>query len=539
MAPTKKSERGSVPGGLDATTIASSQSPVWAGDRRVAGLTILAHPDSSRVGARAPLGSLETGATLSRVEPGFFSIDGSSHQPIADPHVSRNAVLRLEREGGLKVLPGAQRFELDGRPVHEPVAVSEEDLRSGVVLVLAGRVALLLHEMTVPPPDPLAGFDLVGVSSSLIELQREVERVRDLQVPVLLRGETGTGKELVARAIHGRGVRSAGPFVAVNMAALPPSLAAAELFGAAKGAFTGADRPRPGLFREASGGTLFLDEIGAMPSEVQVLLLRFLEDHEVRSVGATRGETVDVRVVAATDSDLDRAVAAGEFSQPLLQRFGGYEISLPALRQRKDDLGLLLVHFLRSELGEIGASALLSDPGPRRFPWLPADLMVGLSRYSWPGNVRELRNFARRLAIRYHDQSVPVTEVIGRLTAETEPPGEGAAPEERESQSPPKRSPNKSYRDPREVSERELEDAMQAARWDLKRAAHELGVSRPSLYNLIDRHPALRRASEIEAAEIEAASSRCGGSLELMSEHLRVSRNALASRMRDLGLPRA
>jgi two-component system, NtrC family, nitrogen regulation response regulator GlnG len=519
---------------LDGSTIGTEASRWTRPIGTVPGLTVLAHPDPGRIGHRAPLALKEIGSSVSvsRVEPALVGLGGGAAHPLADRHLSRGAILAIERRDGLVLVPRGQRFTAGGREVREPITIDGGELRSGVVLVLANRVALLLHSMTVPLPEPLPGFEMVGIGRAAIEMQAEVQRVRDLRVPVLLLGETGTGKELMARAIHERGARSAGPFVAVNMAALPPTVAAAELFGAVKGAFTGADRPRPGLIRQATGGTLFLDEIGAMPAEVQMLLLRFLEDHEVRSLGSTSGERVDVRVVAATDSDLERAVEDGRFSRPLLQRFGGYQIELAPLRERKDDLGLLLHHFLAAELSDLGKSRLLLDPGPGRVPWLPAELFVVLAEHSWPGNVRELRNVARRIAIRFHDADVDVGEIARSLQA-----GDRARAEiDAVLPDLGRRAPRRSYRQPVEVSNEELEQAMRECRWDVRRSAEKLGVSRPSLYNLIGRHPSLRKASDVGADEIERGFRECGGDLEALVDRLQVSRTALKTRLRDLGL---
>ena len=199
------------------------------------------------------------------------------------------------------------------------------------MLLLAGRIVLVLHPMPPAPAREVEGLGLTGDSAAMAQVRADVRRVADLEVAVLLRGETGTGKELVARAIHRRSPRRSRPYLAVNMGAIPPALAAAELFGAARGAFTGADQRRTGYFSQAHGGTLFLDEIGETPPEVQVLLLRALETGEIQPVGAEAPRRVDVRVLAATDADLEAAIAAGRFRAPLLHRLNGYEIRLPAL----------------------------------------------------------------------------------------------------------------------------------------------------------------------------------------------------------------
>jgi DNA-binding NtrC family response regulator len=233
---------------------------------------------------------------------------------------------------------------------------------------------------------PLAGDRLVGKSASLLEIFKLVGRVAKSDVPVLVTGESGVGKELVARAIHAASERSEGPFAPVNAAAIPRELLESELFGHERGAFTGAVEARPGRFREASGGTLFLDEIGDMAPELQAKLLRVLQSGEVQSVGGRRAEQVDVRIVAATHRDLDAEVAAGRFREDLLYRLRVVPIHVPPLRERREDIPLLVGHFLRKncEALELPAKKLSSEA------------MRLLETYSWPGNVRELENLIER-----------------------------------------------------------------------------------------------------------------------------------------------
>ena len=238
-----------------------------------------------------------------------------------------------------------------------------DEVARGVVLVLSRRVALLLHLLN-PVPISVPHFGLVGESGSTVRLRQEIRSAAELEIPVLLRGETGTGKELVARALHEASSRSGGPYRTVSLAALPPSLAAAELFGAVRGAYTGADRPKEGFFASAHGGTLFLDEIGEAPIEVQVLLLRALETGEIQPVGSVDPRPVDVRVIAATDADLASAVADNRFRAPLLHRLAGFEIHLPPLRQRRDDVARLLDHFLRQEARALGEPTRRRRAGP-------------------------------------------------------------------------------------------------------------------------------------------------------------------------------
>jgi two-component system nitrogen regulation response regulator GlnG len=321
------------------------------------------------------------------------------------------------------------------------------------------------------------------------------------------------------------------------MAALPASLAAAELFGAAKGAFTGADRKRPGYFSRAHGGTLFLDEIGETPMEVQPLLLRALESGEIQPVGADEPARVDVRLLAATDGDLEQAIEAGRFRAPLLHRLSGYEIRIPPLRERRDDIGRLFVHFLRQELAAMGEERSLDDPGPEGRPWLTASLVARLAGCSWPGNVRQLRNVARQLAV--DSRGLPEALVSPRLDVLLQGPGELRRPgEERPAAVPAAPAEaKKRYRSPREVSDGELVAALRANRWDPGATARQLDVSRPALYLLIDACTLTRKATDLERGEIERAHVQAGGRLAGMVDLLEVSDEGLKRRMKQLGIP--
>ena len=224
---------------------------------------------------------------------------------------------------------------------------------------------------------------LVTRSPALRRILEQIERLSESTLPVLICGESGTGKELIARAVHDRSSRCEGPFVPVNCAAIPHDLLEAELFGHARGAFTGATCDKRGFFVEASGGTLFLDEIGDLPLALQAKLLRVLEDRVVTPLGRTRGVEVDFRVVAATHVDLGSAVAGGRFRSDLYYRMQGLELRIPPLRARREDLPLLVEHFL----AEFRAARGLRAPHS-----LSASAWRALERYDWPGNVRELRH---------------------------------------------------------------------------------------------------------------------------------------------------
>jgi two-component system, NtrC family, nitrogen regulation response regulator GlnG len=506
---------------------------------RMLGLTILYHPDLARVGERALLPELAAGRgePLARSTPRFAAPGGIGGAGLAEPHLSRTPLWLVPGS-----TPDSLRLEL--RDSRTPVEangsllagsreLSPAEVEAGVVLLLGGYVVVLLHLLhpLAAPASPAAPADgLVGESPALLRVRQEIRKLADLPVPVLLLGETGTGKELVARALHEAGRRAAGPYVAVNLAAVPSTMAAAELFGAVRGAFTGADRTRSGYFARAHGGTLFLDEVGEMPAEVQPMLLRALETGEVQSVGAERPQRVDVRLVSATDADLETAVREGQFSAPLLYRLGGYILRLPPLRERREDLGRLLVHFLREELAALGESHRLA---PSRRPWLPARLVARLCCEPWPGNVRQLRNVVRQLVVAHRGSAeVPSGVVIEPLLGSAPGPrGTGGSP----IPPPPVPVPTAPRR-PAEIRESELVAALRANRWRLQATADQLGIPRSSLYELIDRSASIRKATDLEREEIAACGERCGGNVEAMAEALEVSERALRRRLGQLGL---
>jgi transcriptional regulator with PAS, ATPase and Fis domain len=300
---------------------------------------------------------------------------------------------------------------------------------------------------------------IIGASSAILELKRHARRAAEQDATVLLLGETGTGKELLAHAIHAASNRAAGPFIGVNMAAVPETLLEAEFFGAAPGAYTGADRKgREGKFKLADGGTLFLDEVGDMPLHLQAKLLRALQDQEIEPLGSDRVIRVDVRVIAATSVDLKKLCEQGRFRQDLYYRLNVLPLALPPLRERLSDLESLCEAMLEAIAERSGAPARTLTP--------PA--LERLAAYSWPGNVRELRNVLEQATILSDNRHLGPEDFAAIL-----PPAEPAAA--------PKLTQLV------ETQEREaIRRALKASAGRVAAAAKLLGVSRATLYKKIE-----------------------------------------------------
>ncbi len=292
------------------------------------------------------------------------------------------------------------------------------------LLAVVGRALAAPAAADATPAEPRDAEErlpLIGRGVAMQEIYRSIARLTTTDLTVMVNGESGTGKELVARALHDYGRRRAGPFVAINMAAIPRELIESELFGHERGAFTGAMNRAQGRFEQAAGGTLFLDEIGDMPAEAQTRLLRVLQEGEFTSVGGRTPIRVNVRIVAATHRDLCQAIRAGQFREDLFYRLNVVPIRLPPLRERIEDIPVLARHFL-----ERGRDAGLS------IKTLDTSAIERLCQHRWPGNVRELENLMRRLAALYPQETINA-DVIHAELADAGPsadaPVAGGAPE--------------------------------------------------------------------------------------------------------------
>jgi transcriptional regulator with GAF, ATPase, and Fis domain len=310
--------------------------------------------------------------------------------------------------------------------------------------------------------DADGAFGLIGRSPAMERVYQLVERLSATNVPVLLLGESGTGKELVARALHDHGPRRAAPLVSVNCGALPETLLESELFGHVRGAFTGADRDRRGLFETASGGTLLLDEIGDTPARMQATLLRALQEGRIRRVGGGDDIPVDVRVVAATHRDLDRMVAAGEFRQDLYYRLHVVPVHIPALRERAEDIPLLAAHFLaRAAERTGGGKKSITRRAMRRLMELP-----------WPGNVRQLEHAITNAAVMSDGELLDEEDFAAVLT------GRGAV------RAGPAVDPASRH----ERERAQILGALEQCGWNKTRAARLLQMPRRTFYRRLADH---------------------------------------------------
>lgn len=289
------------------------------------------------------------------------------------------------------------------------------------LLQRAAEAGRLMREPVAFPAEGRAGRDaLVGGSRAMQDVCKEVGRVAAKPVSVLIRGETGTGKELIARAIYQHSERSKAPFIAINCAAVPESLLESELFGHERGAFTGADQRRIGRFEQADGGTLFLDEIGDLPLNTQVKLLRVLQHQTFQRVGAAETIEVNVRVISATHRDLELLIREERFREDLFHRLNVVTIQLPPLRERREDIPVLVQHFLTKYADEFG-----TEP-----PTISPDALTRLAADSWPGNIRELENVTRRLLLASRGlaiDEITVRRAMSGRTPEAFPPANSLA----------------------------------------------------------------------------------------------------------------
>jgi len=426
-----------------------------------------ARPDRA---ARCVLAILtgERKGTQIEVEKDVFRVGKSDENDLAlsDQAVSRVhfEIVRAPKGWLVRDLGSTNGTFLDGAEIQSGY------LRPGAV-VTAGTVQIKVQALTEPAPllpsEREAFGGALGKSIAMRTIFALLERVEATDATVLFLGETGTGKDLLARALHDASPRAGRPFVVVDCGAVAATLIESELFGHERGAFTGAAGQRQGAFEAATGGTVFLDEIGELPFDLQPKLLRVLEQREVRRVGGNKTVPVDIRILAATRKDLDREVAAGRFREDLYFRLAVVPVTVPALRERREDIPLLVERFLE---------ALTRGSAPP----VPPETMAALAGHDWPGNVRELRNVLERALYMNPDRSTPL--LLASLPS---------AP--MSSASSPGFDPSLSYGENRERAESAFEKAyltwlLERAGGNVSEAARQAKMDRKYLHKLMKKH---------------------------------------------------
>ena len=383
--------------------------------------------------------------------------------------------LRLPDDDGITLLPWKKEQGIDAPLI---IMTSYADIQNAVLAMKEGasdyvskpiKPDLLLQKPATDSADDSDPYFLEGESEAARKLYSMVSLVAPTQMSVLINGASGTGKEYVAHRIHRQSKRADKPFVAIDCGSVPKELAASEFFGHVKGSFTGALADKTGAFVEANGGTLFLDEVGNLSYEVQVQLLRALQERKVRPVGATKEIDVDVRLVTATNEDLQAAIAKGTFREDLYHRLNEFTLQMPALHERGGDILLFANFFLRQANRELDRNVEGFDAESQRI----------LMDYAWPGNLRQLKNLVKRATLLAADTLIHPLDFADGLTPASAPADEAA---------PQAQAPASLHlRNSDEERERIIE-ALQQTKYNKSKAAQLLGVDRKTLYNKIKQY---------------------------------------------------
>lgn len=466
-------------------------------------LVILFHPDFDRVGEINSCDLNEDKSfSVNRYTPVFTNGAKGAPSPLLDLIISRAPIIVTQlSKYKFCITPPKSLMEvrINGVAVNQATDISLKDANDVMTITISNSIILGLCYL---PQNQIqhSSSSLVGLSAPINQARHLIGQYAKTDLPVLLMGETGTGKEFAAHDLHTNSARHSGPFVATNMAALPPDLAVAELFGAKKGAFTGSSHDRIGLFGQASDGILFCDEIGDAPAIIQPMLLRAIETNRIQPLGQDKDSEVNIRIIAATDRKVNDQGNENSFSKPLYNRLSALQITMPSLNSRKIDIPILLMHFCKQnplwdkETFKVGTR-----------------LIIKLMTYSWPGNVRELKNISNQILL----GEKPKLDIYT------------SAPNSSSANSSATSSVKKAYRSHHSVTYQELITALDENAWRIKPAACSLSISRTSCYELIKNCPDIRSLEDIPKQEIKAALQKHPNDIAAMAKQLKVPQSNL------------
>ncbi|MDV6315658.1 sigma-54-dependent transcriptional regulator [Idiomarina sp. HP20-50] len=481
--------------------------------QRVPMLIIATHPDRSRIGERAVLMELHNNSNdyLSRVKPEFAK-NGNAGRALLDEFISRSPIIFQSESGGrikLRAHSTKTTVTIAGRGIQDEYVLQESELDNGVVIGLNHRIVLLLknlplHDSTVDDNDVL-----FGISSDIRAIRQRVERLAGMNLPVMIRGAAGVGKQQAAYAIHQASERRTKPFISVNLAAIHDAVAEAELFGS----YRNGSR-QPGYFEQADGGTIVLEDIEDASSSIHRLLYTVLQSQSVVPVGSDEALSVSCRIMLTSHHDPNTHEENSILSM-LIEKLSAYQLFIPPLAERREDIGLLFDYFVREQWRKLY--------GNRKDDIrIPGELMNQLLTFHWPGNVRQLRNVARQVVIdsREQEQLHLDPQLLSMLKPATSGSWEEAA---------------EVHRKPNSISRDELLETLSGCRFELQATAKKLGISRASVYQLIQRFEGVRTAQDLSEDEIKQSYDENRADTEKMMWDLQVSQIGLRRRLKSLG----
>lgn len=480
-------------------------------------LIIALHPDLERIGETAPLMGIATDERdyVSRNRPDF-SKNGHAGKPLNDPHISRSPIIVQQDSDDvfrIRAHSTSTRVRIEGRAQQSEYLLSQADIGSGVTLTLSNKIVLLLKLLPLQDSRLKKDALLKGISPDIHALTGKLEHIAQLDIPVIIRGATGSGKEQAAYKIHQDSPRAGKPFVVVNLAAIHDVVADEELFGVARG-----EQTSPGYFSQAEGGTLVLEDLEDASDTVITSLFAALTSGSYVAVNGNQQQPVNCRIIATSIYDSCPCTHGSKLWQ-LTNLLAAYQVFLPRLADRLEDVSILFLHFVKQQWQKI-------YPGRPFELQIPATIIARILSFNWPGNVRQLRNVARQAVIDSREEAA--LQLDQQLLSILKPQSNLRDTADTVKANGNGRKPNTIGRD-------ELIEALQKNRFELQATARELSISRASVYQLIQRFEGIRTAQDLAEHELKACSEKYRGDTEQMMWELQVSQVGMRRRLKAMG----